>query len=104
MRRAGISPALVGAADASLLARCDKDSVAAIGVRPDLDVWSYQRKARTAEQIFDLKSDWKYYRHHKSSFLEVRPPPRATPQTHVASGGSPSTGLVLPSPLANDPC
>ena len=37
----------------------------------ELDVWTYTRKARAKEAVFDLKSDWKYYCHHKSSFLEM---------------------------------
>ena len=37
-------------------------------------MWSYERRTLSAaeeKKVFDLKSDWKYYRHHKSSFLEM---------------------------------
>ena len=73
VRRAGLEPMLIGAADASLLARCSAEHLAATGVRPELDVWTYAKRQpqQQQQQVFDLKSDWKYYRHHKSSFLEM---------------------------------
>ena len=71
IRKAKLAPALVGCADASLLRELEAEGVAAVGVQPELDVWTYTRKARAKEAVFDLKSDWKYYRHHKSSFLEM---------------------------------
>ena len=73
VKKAGLSPALIGAADLSLQQKCTEEGLPAVGVSPQLDVWSYARKAkdRAKDQVFDLKSDWKYYRHHKKSFLEM---------------------------------
>ena len=72
VRRAGLAPMLIGAADAALLERCGAESLAGVGVSPELDVWTYKaRSAGSGSRVFDVKSDWKYYRHHKSSFLEM---------------------------------
>ena len=42
----------------------------AAGIDPDLDVWTYKRKAKTSE-VYEMKSEWKYFRHHNSDFLEM---------------------------------
>ena len=71
VRKANISPALIGAADVALLERCGAEGLAAVGVRPGLDPWTYAERSTESKKAFDLQSNWKYYRHHKSSFLEM---------------------------------
>jgi len=70
VRKAGLSPLLVGAADLTLLKACDTLVVPAAGIIPELDVWTYKRKPKRAE-LYEMKSDWGYIRHHKSDFLEM---------------------------------
>ena len=57
-RKAKLAPALVGCADASLLRELEAEGVAAVGVQPELDVWTYQtrhvEKRRKGEEVFDL--------------------------------------------------
>jgi len=73
VERAGLSPALIGAADVATLDACSGEALPAIGINPDLDVWSYERRVSwlPSAAMFEVRSDWKYYRHHKSSFLEM---------------------------------
>ena len=68
----GLAPALVGAADAQMLQECNRLSIAALGMAQGLDVWTYAlTKNATTTVVQSGKSEWKYYRHHKSSFLEL---------------------------------
>ena len=64
MRKAKLEPFLIGAADLSLLKACGELGLQAAGIDPDLDVWTYKRKAKTSE-VYEMKSEWKYFRHHK---------------------------------------
>jgi hypothetical protein len=66
-----LSPYLVGAADAGLLKFCDEHSIPAAAIIPELDVWTYTRKPRAKGEVYEMKSDWKYFRHHNSDFLEM---------------------------------
>lgn len=61
--RAGLRPAIVGAADGGLLRACADSGIAAVAVSPALDVWTYEMKRAVAGQAFELKSEWKYYRY-----------------------------------------
>lgn len=70
-RKAGLSPVLVGAADGGLLSFCDETRVPAAAISPELDVWTYKRKQRAAQAVYEIKSEWKYFRHHNSDFLEM---------------------------------
>ena len=63
-------PLLVGAADAPLLKQCNELRVPAAGIVPELDVWTYERRPKRAE-LYEMKSEWKYFRHHNSDFLEM---------------------------------
>ena len=49
VQKAGLSPLLVGAADATLLKTCTEMGVPAAGIIPELDVWTYKRKPKRAE-------------------------------------------------------
>ena len=69
--RAQLTPYLVGAADAGLFSFCTDAHVASVAISPELDVWSYQRKPRRQEEVYEIKSEWKYMRHHDSDFLEM---------------------------------
>ena len=71
VKRAQLSPYLVGAADAGVLEFCDQQGLPAAAISPDLDVWTYTRKARAAKQVYEIKTEWKYFRHHDSDFLEM---------------------------------
>jgi len=53
-----------------LLKACSEMRVPAAGIIPELDVWTYQRKPKQAE-VYEMKSNWGYIRHHKSDFLEM---------------------------------
>ena len=80
VKKAGLGPTLVGAADAALLSFCNEHDVAAAGIIPELDVWTYRRKPKSGD-VYEMKAKWKYFRHHDSDFLEmglvkVRGPPR----------------------------
>ena len=70
--RLGLAPALVGAADAQMLKACTREGIAAVGIAPELDVWNYTRSSTRASTVVqEGAAEWKYYRHHKSSFLEL---------------------------------
>ena len=72
VQRAGLAPAIVGAADGQMLAACTAEGIAAIGLVAGLDVWNYTRSSVAVTTVVQSgKSEWKYYRHHKSSFLEL---------------------------------
>ncbi|KOO32476.1 glycosyltransferase family 77 protein [Chrysochromulina tobinii] len=64
-QKAGLTPLLVGAADLTLLKACSEMRVPAAGIIPELD-----RKPKQAE-VYEMKSNWGYIRHHKSDFLEM---------------------------------
>ena len=70
VRKAALSPFLIGAADKRLLDACSSMGVPAAAIIPELDVWTYQRKPKRAE-VYEMKSNWAYMRHHKSDFLEM---------------------------------
>eukprot|EP00967_Tisochrysis_lutea_P143220 scaffold265671_cov31-Tisochrysis_lutea.AAC.1 len=69
--RAGLSPLLVGTADSGLLDFCNSQTVPAAAISPELDVWTYKRKERAKQAVYEIKSEWKYFRHHNSDFLEM---------------------------------
>ena len=73
--RAGLEPAVVGAADGQMFAACSRENVPALAIADGLDVWTYKRgKAKLGEPSTAVQKggvEWKYYRHHKSSFLEL---------------------------------
>ena len=71
VRKQGLAPAVVGAADVQMLEACAKESIAAAGIAPGLDVWTYELSRNASTVVQTGKSEWKYYRHHKSSFLEL---------------------------------
>jgi hypothetical protein len=58
VRKAPLSPFLLGAADLALLRACGEMGLPAAGINPDLDVWTYQKKAKTSE-VYEMKSEWK---------------------------------------------
>ena len=72
---AGLEPVILGAADVQMYQACTRDDVAALTLSAGLDVWNYTVDAsvsRTALTVVQNgSSEWKYYRHHKSSFLEI---------------------------------
>mmetsp|Transcript_54409 Transcript_54409/g.125354 ORF Transcript_54409/g.125354 Transcript_54409/m.125354 type:complete len:843 (-) Transcript_54409:283-2811(-) len=71
VRQAALTPFLVGAADQGLLKFCDDDGVPAAAITPELDVWTYERKQKDSSQVYEMRSEWKYFRHHNSDFLEM---------------------------------
>ena len=71
VNRAQLAPFLVGAADTALFKFCTDAHVASVAISPELDVWTYQRKAKLKEAVYEIKSEWKYMRHHDSDFLEM---------------------------------
>lgn len=73
VRRAqpAMSPLLVGAADAALLRFCNEQGVPAAAIIPELDVWTYKRREKVKDVVYEMKSEWKYFRHHNSDFLEM---------------------------------
>ena len=71
VNRAQLAPLLVGAADTALFKFCTDAHVASVAISPELDVWTYQRKAKLKEAVYEIKSEWKYMRHHDSDFLEM---------------------------------
>ena len=71
VRKVGLDPVLVGAADVQMLSACSKEGIAAIGMAPGLDVWEYKRGKNVSTVVQSGTSEWKYYRHHKTSFLEL---------------------------------
>ena len=71
-KHAELAPAVVGAADSQMLEACTQEGIAALGLVAGLDVWTYTRNAsREVNAVQGGKTEWKYYRHHKSSFLEL---------------------------------
>ena len=55
-----------------MLKACTREGIAAVGIAPELDVWNYTRSATRASTVVqEGAAEWKYYRHHKSSFLEL---------------------------------
>ena len=72
VKNVGIAPVVIGAADKQMYVQCTAESIAAIAIAPGLDVWNYTRtKKNESTVVQEGKSEWKYYRHHKSSFLEI---------------------------------
>jgi len=69
--KVGIAPLIVGAADKGMLQACTAEGIAAMGINEGLDVWTYTRSLNASTTVQDGKAAWKYYRHHKSSFLEL---------------------------------
>ena len=71
VKKVGLNPVLVGAADVQMLEACTAENVAALGIVPGLDPWTYTRGHNVSTVVQSGKSEWKYYRHHKTSFLEL---------------------------------
>ena len=71
VRRAKLQPLLIGAADLPLLKACNELGVPAAGIIPELDVWTYQRTKQPTKELYEMRSEWKYFRHHNSDFLEM---------------------------------
>ena len=73
VKAAGIGPYLVGASDVPLLDFCNGQGVPAAAISPDLDVWTHTRRPRAMGEAaaYELKTQWQYYRHHNSDFLEM---------------------------------
>ena len=71
VRRAKLTPYLVGTADAGLLRFCDGEGYPAAAITPELDVWTYNRRPKPKDEVYEMRSDWKYFRHHNSDFLEM---------------------------------
>lgn len=71
VRKAGLSPVLIGAADAALLEFCDREGLPAAAIKPELDVWTYQRREELSDKVYTMHAKWKYFRHHDSDFLEM---------------------------------
>ena len=69
--KAGIGPAIVGAADADMLAACTAEGIGAIGIVQDLDVWTYEKMKGTSNVQGEASGCGKYYRHNKNCFLEL---------------------------------
>ena len=57
-RKASLSPLLVGVADQGLNAYCAEAAVPAAAISPELDVWTYARKEKVAQQ-YEIKTKWK---------------------------------------------
>jgi len=71
IRKAQLAPILVGAADTGLFKFCTDEGLPAAAISPELDVWTYERKPRAATDVYQIKTEWKYFRHHNSDFLEM---------------------------------
>ena len=71
VRKVGIGPVVIGAADKQMYVACTAEEIAAIAIAPGLDVWNYTRRGNVSTVVQEGHSEWKYYRHHKSSFLEI---------------------------------
>jgi hypothetical protein len=71
VKKVGLEPVLVGAADVQMLGACTAENIAALGIVPGLDPWTYTRGHNVSTVVQSGKSEWKYYRHHKTSFLEL---------------------------------
>ena len=69
--KAGIGPAIVGAADADMLAACTAEGIGALGIVQDLDVWTYAKMKGTSNVQGEASGCGKYYRHNKNCFLEL---------------------------------
>ena len=71
-QKAQLAPLLVGAADGALNVFCEKEGYAAAAINPRLDVWTYKLKPKKADgEVFEMKTQWSYFRHHNSDFLEM---------------------------------
>ena len=70
-KRAGLAPYLVGTADAALMKFCAAERIPAAAINPRLDVWTYQVKKQVQGDVFEMKTQWEYFRHHNSDFLEM---------------------------------
>ena len=68
-KEAGLTPYLVGTADAPLQKFCAAEGVAGAAIDPRLDVWTYHRKVAAEGELFEMKTQWQYFRHHNSDFL-----------------------------------
>ncbi|KAL3909855.1 MAG: hypothetical protein SGPRY_009277 [Prymnesium sp.] len=71
VERAKLAPAVVGAADHQMFLACSAEALPALEIAPGLDVWTYTRAANVSTLVQQGKADFKYYRHHKKSFLEL---------------------------------
>eukprot|EP00965_Chrysotila_dentata_P125969 4163633-Pleurochrysis_carterae.AAC.3 len=71
VKLAKLHPILVGAADHSLVSFCDAESVPSAAIIPELDVWTYTRRPKPKGAVYEMRSEWKYFRHHNSDFLEM---------------------------------
>ncbi|KAL1519824.1 hypothetical protein AB1Y20_023330 [Prymnesium parvum] len=71
VQKAGLRPALVGAADHQMFVACEAEGIGALEIAGGLDVWTYTRSRNASTAVQQGKSDFKYYRHHKRSFLEL---------------------------------
>ena len=70
--KAGLTPAIVGAADEDMLEACTAEGIGALSIVPELDVWTYARtKSATMTAVQRGETGSAYYRHSKSSFLEL---------------------------------
>ena len=69
--KAGLAPAVVGAADSQMFQACSREGIPALEIVAGLDVWTYTRSKNASTVVQEGKSSFKYYRHHKSSFLEL---------------------------------
>ena len=57
--RAQLGPFLVGAADTALFKFCTEENVASAAISPELDVWTYERKAKAKEAVYEIQTQWK---------------------------------------------
>ena len=71
VRKRGLGPVLVGAAEKKMFRACSEEGIAALGIADGLDVWTYRHRANVSTIVQDGKTDWDYYRHSKKSFLEL---------------------------------
>ena len=59
VNKAGLAPALVGAADVQMLQACTAEDIAALGISSYLDVWTYARTRNASTVVQSGKSEWK---------------------------------------------
>lgn len=71
VRKRGLGPVLVGAAEKKMLSACTAEGIAALGIADGLDVWTYRYAQNVSTVVQDGKTAWDYYRHSKQSFLEL---------------------------------
>ena len=79
IQKANLKPFLIGAADLPLLKACNGLSLPAAGIDPSLDVWTYQRKPGYGKEVYEMKSEWKYFRHHVRA-SRTSPAPAPSPR------------------------